>query len=55
MTATQVQYASVIHASGNDLLRLLNDILDLAKVESGTVNAGGQRAAAGGPVRRHHE
>jgi len=38
MTATQVEYASVIRASGNDLLSLLNDILDLAKVESGTVS-----------------
>ena len=37
LTATQVQYANVIHSSGTDLLRLLNDILDLAKVESGTV------------------
>jgi CheY-like chemotaxis protein len=37
LTDTQVQYASVIEASGSDLLRLLNDLLDLAKVESGTV------------------
>jgi two-component system chemotaxis sensor kinase CheA len=37
LTETQVQYASVIQSSGSDLLRLLNDILDLAKVESGTV------------------
>ncbi len=37
LTEEQVEYASVIHSSGNDLLRLLNDILDLAKVESGTV------------------
>jgi signal transduction histidine kinase/HAMP domain-containing protein len=37
LTEAQVQYASVIHSSGSDLLRLLNDILDLAKVESGTV------------------
>ena len=37
MTDTQVQYASVIRASGNDLLTLLNSILELAKVESGTV------------------
>jgi signal transduction histidine kinase/CheY-like chemotaxis protein/HAMP domain-containing protein len=37
LTAAQVQFASVIHSSGTDLLRLLNDILDLAKVESGTV------------------
>jgi signal transduction histidine kinase/HAMP domain-containing protein len=38
MTDTQVQYASVIRASGNDLLELLNGILELAKVESGTVS-----------------
>ena len=39
MTDTQVEYASVIHSSGKDLLELLNGILDLAKVESGTVTA----------------
>jgi signal transduction histidine kinase/HAMP domain-containing protein/ActR/RegA family two-component response regulator len=38
MTDTQVQYASVIGASGKELLSLLNGILDLAKVESGTVS-----------------
>ncbi len=37
MTDTQVEYASVIHSSGNELLELLNGILDLAKAESGTV------------------
>jgi CheY-like chemotaxis protein/two-component sensor histidine kinase len=37
MTATQVEYASVIGTSGKELLHLLNSILDLAKVESGTV------------------
>jgi signal transduction histidine kinase/HAMP domain-containing protein/ActR/RegA family two-component response regulator len=37
MTDTQVEYASVIRNSGKDLLALLNNILDLAKVESGTV------------------
>jgi signal transduction histidine kinase/CheY-like chemotaxis protein/HAMP domain-containing protein len=37
MTDTQVEYASVIRTSGNDLLVLLNSILELAKVESGTV------------------
>ncbi|MGI8425833.1 MAG: ATP-binding protein [Actinomycetota bacterium] len=37
MTDTQVQYASVIRSSGKDILNLVNNILDLAKVESGTV------------------
>jgi len=37
LTETQVQYATIIQSSGSDLLRLLNDVLDLAKVESGTV------------------
>ena len=37
MTDQQVEYASVIRSSGLELLALVNGILDLAKVESGTV------------------
>src|ERR1019366_1263376 len=37
LTEEQLQYATIIQSSGPDLLRLLNDVLDLAKVESGTV------------------
>src|SRR5262249_26882300 len=50
LTAEQVKFAQTISSAGNDLLALINDILDLPKIEAGKVEVRAEPVSIGRTV-----
>src|SRR6201999_3151252 len=50
LTPAQVKFAQTITSAGNDLLALINDVLDLSRIESGKVELAPEAVAIAGVV-----
>src|SRR5262249_30913597 len=50
LTDKQVEFARTIHSAGTDLMNLISDILDLSKIESGTVSVDAEEISFTGLV-----
>ena len=50
LTAGQIKFAQTITSAGNDLLALINDVLDLSRIESGKVQLAPQSVSVGATV-----
>lgn len=55
LSTEQVKYAQAILSSNNDLLALINDILDLSKIEAGHVELADETVATGSVLQRLRE
>ncbi|MGA7439571.1 MAG: response regulator [Luteibacter sp.] len=55
LTEEQVRYASAIHSSNNDLLTLINDILDLSRIEAGHVEIAAEPLSVEATLERVRE
>jgi Signal transduction histidine kinase len=55
LTEEQVRYARAIHSSNNDLLTLINDILDLSRIEAGHVEIAAEPLSVEGVLQRVRE